>query len=248
MALHEELERDGNWLFKRRSYLPIGILVIGYLLYLQREYYSGYFFLEDTSYEIYFEMLAVLISLLGLFIRIYTIGYTFNNTSGRNTKEGQVADALNVNGIYSIVRHPLYVGNFLMWLGPALWTANFWFIIAFCLFYWIYYERIMYAEEQFLRKKFAHNYLSWSSNVPAFIPKFKNFKKPSLPFNWKKVLKKEKNGFFALFLIFTFFDISGVFLEKTGSYNFFLITMCLLSGLSYIVIKFLRKYSILLNE
>ena len=41
---------------------------------------------------------------------LYCWAYT-KNTSGRNTHD-QVADSLNTSGIYSIVRHPLYVGNF----------------------------------------------------------------------------------------------------------------------------------------
>ncbi|WP_317038972.1 hypothetical protein ACF3NR_05840 [Vaginella massiliensis] len=52
--------------------------------------------------------------------------------------------------MYSMVRQPLYLSNFLMWIAPAMLTGNFWFIVAFCLFYWVYYERFMYAEEQFL--------------------------------------------------------------------------------------------------
>lgn len=154
MALQEELEKQGVWLFRYRSYLPLVVLLIGTILYLRTEIYPDIFFLEETPYEIFYEMGCLLVSLLGLFIRIYTVGHTPKNTSGRNVKN-QLADYLNTTGSYSVVRHPLYVGNFLMWLGPALITGNLWFIVAFCFFYWIYYERIMFAEEQFLRKKFG---------------------------------------------------------------------------------------------
>ena len=77
------------------------------------------------------------------------------NTSGRNTSEGQVADTINQTGMYSMVRHPLYVGNFIMWLGIALFTASIWFVLLFIAVYWLYYERIMYAEEQFMRRSSA---------------------------------------------------------------------------------------------
>ncbi|MBD3725407.1 MAG: DUF1295 domain-containing protein [Flavobacteriaceae bacterium] len=248
MALQEEFELQGNWLFKYRSFLPLIILIIGTALYLRTEIYPETFILEETPYEIYYEMFALIISLIGLFIRVYTVGHTPKNTSGRNTKQGQVADTLNTTGMYSIVRHPLYVGNYLMWLGPAMLTGHFWFIIAFTLFYWVYYERIMFAEEQFLRTKFGKQYLEWSKNIPAFVPNFKNFKKSNLPFSWKKVLKKEKNGLFALFLIFCVFDFSGEIIENTTDYNYFLIGMCVLTGLSYIVLKYLKKRTELLNE
>jgi len=248
MALQEEFEKQGNWLFKYRSFLPLIVLVIGMSLYLRTEIYPETFILEETPYEIYYEMFALLISLIGLFIRIYTVGHTPKNTSGRNTNQGQVADTLNTTGIYSIVRHPLYVGNFLMWFGPAMLTGHFWFVIAFVLFYWVYYERIMYAEEQFLRRKFSVQFLKWAENVPAFMPKFKNFKKPNLPFSWKKVLKKEKNGFFALFLIFFVFDLSGEIIENENDYNYLLLAMSVLTGFSYIILKFLKKKTNILNE
>lgn len=248
MALQEEFEKQGNWLFKYRSFLPLVVLSIGTVLYLRTEINPETFILEETPYEIYYEMLGLIISLFGLFIRVSTVGHTPKNTSGRNTSQGQVADALNTTGMYSIVRHPLYLGNFFMWFGPAMLTGHFWFIMAFCLFYWVYYERIMYAEEQYLRRKFGNKYLEWSKNVPAFIPKFKNFQKSNLPFSWKKVLKKEKNGVFALFLIFCTFDVSGEIIANENNYNYFLIAMCVLTGLSYIILRFLKKNTNLLNE
>lgn len=247
MPLQEELEKQGVWLFRYRSILPVGILLIGTYLYLRTEIYPGTFFLEDTPYEFYYESFCLLVSLLGLAIRVYTVGHTPQNTSGRNVK-GQLADSLNTTGVYSIVRHPLYVGNFFMWLGPALMTGNFWFIIAFILFYWLYYERIMFAEEQFLRRKFGDIYLNWANNVPAFIPNFKTFIKPSLCFSWKKVLKKEKNGLLAVFLIFSAFNISGELLEKETNFNYFLMFCCILTLLMYVVIKYLKTRTTLLNE
>ena len=61
------------------------------------------------------ELIFLGVSLLGEAIRIFTVGYAPRNTSGRNTITGQIADELNVTGIYSQLRHPLYLGNFLMW-------------------------------------------------------------------------------------------------------------------------------------
>lgn len=248
MALQEEFEKQGNWLFRYRSFLPLIVLFIGTTLYLRTEIYPETFILEETPYEIYYEMFALLISLAGLSIRIYTVGHTPKNTSGRNTNQGQVADILNTTGMYSIVRHPLYVGNFLMWFGPAMLTGHFWFMIAFILFYWVYYERIMFAEEQFLRRKFGEKYLKWAEDIPAFIPRIKNFKKSDLPFSWKKVLKKEKNGLFALFIIFFVFDMSGEIIENKTDYNYLVVTICILTGLSYIVLKYLKNNTGLLNE
>lgn len=247
MALQEEFEKQGIWLFRYRGTLPLIILVIGSLLLIRKEFKPELFFLTNESQILIFEMICLAVSLLGLLVRIYTVGHTPVNTSGRNT-EKQVADSLNTTGIYSMVRHPLYLGNFLMWLGPALLTGNLWFVVAFCFFYWIYYERIMYAEEQFLRRTFGETYLSWSANIPAFIPKCKGFVKPNLPFSWKKILKKEKNGLAAIFLIFTVFDVAGELIHGTSNYNYFLIGSCVFTVLLYAILKILKYNTNLLNE
>ncbi|MDY0201960.1 MAG: isoprenylcysteine carboxylmethyltransferase family protein [Tenuifilaceae bacterium] len=247
MALQEEFEKQGVWLFKYRGILPLFLLLIGTVLYLRTKIYPETFYLEETSYEIYYEMFCLFLSLLGLAIRVYTVGHTPKNTSGRNTKK-QVADSLNTTGIYSIVRHPLYLGNFFMWLGPAMLTGNLWFVIAFCFFYWIYYERIMFAEEQFLRRQFKNIYTDWAKDVPAFIPNLKKFKSPNLPFSLKKVLKKEKTGLLAVFLIFFVFDLSGNLIQEKANYNYFLMAACILALLMYVVLRYLNKRTSILNE
>jgi len=249
MALQEELESQGNWLFRYRSFLPILIVLVGWARYLRRVLHPDEFPLYVLEYDSIYLAVAMGVGLLGLAVRVYTVGYSPRNTSGRNTKVGQVADTLNQTGIYSIVRHPLYVGNFLMWLGPALVTADLWFIIAFCLLYWVYYERIMFAEEQFLRKKFGDVYLQWSSKVPAFLPNFGNFSPPQISFSWKKVVKKEKNGLAALFLIFFLFDASEMLFNPVHQPNPLLFRLCLGTGLLYVVLKVLKtKTSLLVEE
>ena len=247
MALQEEFEKQGIWLFRYRGIIPLSVLLIGTLLLLRSEIHPEFFVLRGTPYEIYYEMFCLFLSLFGLGIRVYTVGYTPRNTSGRNSRE-QVADKLNTTGIYSTVRHPLYLGNYFMWMGPTLLTGNFWFVFALSLLYWIYYERIMFAEEQFLRRKFGDTYTNWAKNVPAFIPNFKHFQPPVGQFNWKKVIKKEKYGLAAIFLIFAAFDILGELIKGTGNYNYFLIAASVLSLLYFAVVRIMQKRTNFLKE
>jgi protein-S-isoprenylcysteine O-methyltransferase Ste14 len=240
MALQEEFEKQGLWLFRYRGVLPIIILVIGFVLFIQTELNPDSFFLKNSPYEIYFEMFCLAIGLFGLFIRICVIGFTLKNTSGRTVKN-QVADTLNTKGMYSLVRHPLYVGNYFMWLGPAILSGNFWFVVAFTLFYWVYYERIMYAEEQFLRNKFGSVYTDWSNKVPAFVPNFKNFIKADLSLSWKKVVRKEITGIFVLFAIFFVFDYVGVYLKNEEELNPFLLYSMLFLLVAIVIIKIIKK-------
>jgi len=247
MALQESFEKRGIWLFKYRGSIPLFILLIGAAIYVLRKLNPGASLLEQQPYEFYYELLCLLVGLLGLVIRAYTVGHTPKNTSGRNVDK-QLADVLNTTGIYSMVRHPLYLGNFLMWLGPAMLTAHPWFILVFCLFYWIYYERIMYAEEQFLRGKFGPAYLEWSEKVPPFVPRFKGFTKSELTFSWKKVLKKEKNGLAALFLIFCAFDVGGELLRGQSDYNLVFLGGFALSFIAYFVLRLLKYRTSVLDE
>ena len=245
MALKEELEEQGNFLFKYRTYLPLILLGAGILVFIFSKI-NGHCFNNPVGYWI----LDFSVGLIGLFVRIYTVGHTPVNTSGRNTTEGQIADQLNVTGAYSLVRHPLYLGNFLMWLSIALLTANSTFILLFILSFWIYYERIMYAEESFLRKGFGPVFENWAATVPAFIPKSTGFVAPKYPFSWKKVLKKEKNGLAALVgLFFVFEYIDRVII--TQNWSFYLsplsVGFCTVLIL-YTVLKILKKNSSILEE
>ncbi len=247
MPLQEEFENQGIWLFRYRGTLPVLIFFIGLGLFLKSEYLNEDLLFYNSEYEFHYELFCLLISFIGLAIRIYTVGHTPKNTSGRNVKK-QVADTLNSTGIYSVVRHPLYLGNFFMWLGAALLTGNLWFVFVFCLFYWVYYERIMFAEEQFLRGKFKDTYINWAKDVPAFIPKLSQFKKSDLPFSWKKILKKEKNGFAAIFIIFAIFDIGGEAISGDYDYNYYFIYAAGFSILLYLILRYMKRNSKILEE
>jgi protein-S-isoprenylcysteine O-methyltransferase Ste14 len=200
MALVHEFENSGNWLFKRRSWLPVFLIVAGILMMYLGNRQAIIFDLRD-------ELIFLGVSLLGQVIRILTVGFTPKNTSGRNTLNGQIADELNETGIYSLLRHPLYLGNFFMWLGPVLFLRSVGATLVFGLVYWLYYERIMFAEEQFLRRKFGDIYDKWSAHVSSFIPYPFNYIPPKLPFSVRNVLKREYNSFVNIFGIFTLLDL-----------------------------------------
>ena len=159
MSLINEFSNTGNWLFKRRSFLPL--IIIPFLFYCLLTP------LNNSYYILFYAGLTV--SLLVECIRIFTIAFVPAGTSGRNTKQ-QLETSLNTTGIYSTLRHPLYLGNFLMFLGPFIFTGHIYGVIIFILIFWIYYERIMFAEEAFLITRFGNEYERWSSKTPPFIP------------------------------------------------------------------------------
>lgn len=208
MALIEELERQGSFLFRWRSYIP-GVIILLSLFFLNQHTYPY----NDYKYHLIYGGFCFLVSLFGLFIRCFTIGFVPAMTSGRNTKK-QVADVVNKTGIYSLIRHPLYVGNFFMFLGIVLFLRSLSYTLIFVLFYWFYYERIMFTEEQFLRQKFGQKYLQWANRTPAIIPNFSEYHAPEMEFSFRNVLKREYPSLFGIIIMFWLYDVVLIFVKK----------------------------------
>jgi len=139
----DEMKTSGDHLFRFRSYIPV--LFLALLLVGMREFsYIG----GDHTLDLMWEAICFSVSMFGLGIRAHIVGHTPARTSGRNTQH-QVAEALNTTGLYSLVRHPLYVANFFMWLGVSMFLHDWRIVFMTTTLYWLYYERIMIAEEAF---------------------------------------------------------------------------------------------------
>jgi protein-S-isoprenylcysteine O-methyltransferase Ste14 len=208
MALREEFRKSGEWLFRWRSYLPL--LLIALFLLAAAGFRHPY---GNRPLGGFWEIFCLAVSFAGLGVRFLTGGCVPVGTSGRNTK-GQVADVLNTSGVYSLVRHPLYLGNFLIWVGISLFWGIWWLSLLIILILWLYYERIMFAEEEFLRERFGADFSAWADKTPALIPKCGNWVKPNLPFSFKTAIRKEYNAFFAMVLVFTLLKVAGEFLSQ----------------------------------
>ncbi|MDP3790220.1 MAG: methyltransferase [Candidatus Omnitrophota bacterium] len=244
MALRESIEKQGNWLFRWRSYFPL--LGIPILLIALRN--SGYIekVFGDPANTLW-GIISVSVSFLGFGIRFVTAGYVSGGTSGRNTKS-QVADALNTTGMYSIVRNPLYLGNFIIILGLILFIQVWWCALLACFGFWIYYERIIFAEEEFLRKKFGDTFLNWAKKTPVFFPKFSNWKKPSLPFSARTALRREFPTFFATAMSFFILAISADLITKEELKINIAWVMVLGAGfIAYAALYFLKKKTRILH-
>jgi protein-S-isoprenylcysteine O-methyltransferase Ste14 len=222
MSLRSQLERNGSWLFRHRSYLPLVAIPI-FLACLSSFKYLG------ASHELneVWQLFCLAISSAGLALRVIAVGRAPLGTSGRNTRE-QVARTLTTTGIYSVVRHPLYLGNYLILIGMALWPHVWWLAaLASCLFA-LYYERIMLAEEAFLLERFDGAFETWAAATPAFIPRFRGWKPSEITFCWRTVLQREYNAFILIIGVFFLFDLIGDSLAERrwhlgyGWFSFFL--------------------------
>lgn len=204
-ALKADFEKQGAWLFRWRGYLPFLILPAAFAAFLQ----SGYVLaMLDEQGEELWALACILVSLVGLGISALTVGHAPAGTSGRNTHE-QRAQSLNTTGMYSVVRHPVYLGNYVIFLGFVLAIKVWWFVLLAALAYALYYERIMFAEESILRKKFGASHADWSERTPAFLPNPRPWRRPALQFSARNVLRREYNGFHLIVLYYTLLEFTS---------------------------------------
>lgn len=190
---------------------------------------------------------AIVISFLGLIVRCVTAGYAPRGTSGRNTKS-QVAEALNTTGMYSISRNPLYLGNFIIVLGITLFVQVWWLALLVWFGFWLYYERIIFSEEEFLRRKFKDQFLEWAKKTPIIIPHFRNWKKPELAFSLKTVLRKEFSTYFSI--VTTFFSLeilTNLLTQRRFAVHDSWVIFFIISLVIYLIFFILKKKTKLLN-
>lgn len=238
MALREELSRQGNWLFRWRSFLPLVItpfLPLAYIEFASNPPSYGYSLLD------WYTLCCLGISASGFIVRAVAIGFSRPGTSGGNTKK-QKAAMINTSGLYSLVRHPLYLGNGIIFTGVMLFIQVWWFVIIALLLFWIYYERIMYREEDFLIGKFGEAYLDWSIKTPAFFPRTIRWQSPQRAFSWRRLLKREYIGYFELISCFTILAYAKLFLrENSLSTDLIWATFWGLGVLFFIILRVVKK-------
>ena len=205
MALIQSMEQSGAKLFKYRGQIPVLFFVLSLpLLWLTN---SNIYVWETwgSPLMVVCTVCAAVLTFAGLALRAYTVCTTPKGTSGRNTAR-QVADHLNTKGIYSVVRHPLYLATYLIWAGLLVFTMNICVFLVVSLVYWIYYERIMMAEEAFLRSKYGDEFEEWAARVPAFLPKWSLYEGGMLQFSWKTFIRREYATIMSVLVSYTVVD------------------------------------------
>jgi len=107
-----------------------------------------------------------------IFSAIILIYSGFLARSGLKIVFGEIREEACVirNGVFKIVRHPIYLGAILLYLGLivltfSLLSAFIWILII------IFYYFISKYEEKILTKEFGNSYLQYMTEVPMLIPR-----------------------------------------------------------------------------
>jgi protein-S-isoprenylcysteine O-methyltransferase Ste14 len=184
----EQFLRDGDRLFRWRSHFPLVLVPV----------LVGGVFLEHQPFgtvgvERAWEVFSVLVALAGLAIRAWAVGTAPAGTSERSTVNPRASE-LRTTGLYSMVRHPLYLGNGLMALGIALFPGVWYLPLVVVMGTMLYYERIAAREEQFLDGQFGAAFHEWASRVPAIVPRLAGRIPSTTSMSWRKILRGEFYG------------------------------------------------------
>jgi hypothetical protein len=111
-------------------------------------------------------MQSIWIIFAGLGIRTWANGYAIK------------LDKLTTCGPYAHVRHPLYLGTFLVLLGFLIMLRVHWVVLLsiLVLIMGCVYSSKIKSEEQMLGDKFGQRYFNYKKDVPAFIPRIIPYK------------------------------------------------------------------------
>lgn len=124
---------------------------------------------------------------LGELIRLWANGYVghvkVNVTQEGDAKIGRLITA----GPYAYVRHPLYLGTFLIGAGFCLVVGNLWLSLAALASFLAIYRTKMKEEESRIGDECGEAYAAYHRAVPRWLPTFRRYAKPEGRWMWQGI-------------------------------------------------------------
>lgn len=103
---------------------------------------------------------------LGIYLVMKSHEAIFGATTGQ--------PMLNDSGVYSLVRHPMYLGIMLFCLGFLFIMPSF-FSIGVWIVFFIFYDKMATYEENDLVRILGKKYINYQKRVPRWFPKLLHF-------------------------------------------------------------------------
>ena len=145
--------RWGAVLFRNRSWLPVPFLLVALLVPAH----------PTAGHSI---VAGVLIA-IGEWIRLAGVAAAGTVTRRRSRDVQRLVNY----GIFGWTRHPLYVGNFLIWMGFVIASGVLWFLPIAIVIFAIEYTLIVAYEEGVLESIFGAEYLEYKKRTPRWMPR-----------------------------------------------------------------------------
>lgn len=114
--------------------------------------------------------IGLMLSAVGIFVIKRSFRqYSFREFMGLKSEEHA---NLNIEGIQATIRHPLYAGTFLLFIGYFVFNPQFSNLVMLISLL-LYLPFGIRFEEKKLIDQFGENYLEYKKSTPALLPKFK---------------------------------------------------------------------------
>ena len=155
--------------YYRLCYSIIATISLCYILYYN--FSIGSIFLWSVSFAE--KIIAVVFTGVGLMIMLICMKKYFFDLSGINAllKKQDTEISLQVNGLNSYVRHPLYTGTLMFVFGIFLWQPLVSNLISFmCILLYTFIGA--HFEERRLIRIFGNEYKIYALHVPMLLPSF----------------------------------------------------------------------------
>jgi protein-S-isoprenylcysteine O-methyltransferase Ste14 len=123
-------------------------------------------FLPASQWQ-FWAALGAALTLIGLLFTVWARVYLGRNWSGVITIKAD--HELVTTGPYGVVRHPIYSGLALAFIGTALAVGQWRGVLSVALALVCFIQR-MYTEESWMRMQFGAAYDDYARRVRAFIP------------------------------------------------------------------------------
>jgi protein-S-isoprenylcysteine O-methyltransferase Ste14 len=178
----------GAWLFRYRSFLPIPLALI--LLFVRAGETDGAAMLA----------LGGAIVAAGQALRLWAVRHIGTISRTRTTRYGPLMTA----GPYAVVRNPLYVGNWLLWTGFAVWSRLLWMVPVAWVIFFFQYRAIARWEASFIRSKYPGAYEEYARQVRPWMPRWPSREAlvaVSQLHPWRDVLFSERGTLIAVVLM-----------------------------------------------
>ena len=110
---------------------------------------------------------GAVLTLAGLLVTVWARVHLGRNWSGTITVKQD--HELITSGPYRLVRHPIYSGLLLAFMGGALAHGEWRGIVAVVLTFWAFWWKLR-TEEQWMREQFGLAYEEYAHRVAALVP------------------------------------------------------------------------------
>jgi protein-S-isoprenylcysteine O-methyltransferase Ste14 len=119
-------------------------------------------------------------------------------------------------GIFAWTRNPLYIGNFLIWMGFVTISGVLWFLPIAVLLFAVEYELIVRYEEAVLESIFGRDYLDYKNETPRWIPRPPNGERPPGEYHWGEAFRSEISTFLQYAVLILAFWIKSQIVNGSG--------------------------------